>query len=284
MILIKNRIHAGFFSNFNAVIGWYWYSIKTGIPVYIHWDGLENQNIFDKFFDQKYQYSPHQYEYDANFQSSPLYTDQIKELFRTDIGESLYNYDNGWFFCQGKVYTDPALSKLRHLYNKVYNHSLKLRTQVIPVCNIPPKTLGVNYRFINHYFTTDGKMTPFKNLMSLEEYNNMYLQQMESTFENGKYEKIYIASSQRIFFEKCLNKFKDKMIFIPLNRLEEDRCEIHRNVPLKKEYTDVLSEVNNLSRCENLLVCPSNITFALLYMNPNINYEIFNFLKETYTG
>jgi len=285
MILIKNRLSAGFFSNFNAAMGWYWYSMKIGTPIYIDWDGSPNENIFNYFFEQKYKYNSHQYEHNANFQHSPLYTNEIKELFKQEIGESFYNtYDNGWFFCNGKIYKDSSLSKLRHLYNKVYNENLKLKTHLVPITNIPENTLGVNYRFINFYFTNDGKMTPYKNIMSLEEYNNKYLHDMETEFENGKYEKIYVASSQRIFFEKCLNKFKDKMIFIPLNRLEEDTWEIHRNVPLKKEYTDILSEINNLNRCKKLLVSPSNITFALLYMNPNITYKPFDFITETYTG
>ena len=94
MILIKNRLNAGFFSNLNAAIGWYWYSMRTEIPIHVHWDGLENKNIFDEFFHQKYRYQPYDYENNANIQHSSLFTEQIKDAFKEDIGELLFNkYD-----------------------------------------------------------------------------------------------------------------------------------------------------------------------------------------------
>jgi len=285
MILVKNRLNAGFFSNLNAALGWYWYSMRTDVPVHVHWDGVPNKNVFDEFFQQKYAYKPHNYENNANVQHSPLFTDQIKEAFKEDIGELLFNkYDNGWFFCKGSVYTESEFVKLRRVYNYVYNENLKLKSELIPVSNIPEKTLGVNYRYIKMYFTNDGKMTPFKQIMSLEEFNKKYLEQIESTFESGKYEKIYVASSHRVFFEECLNKFKDKLLYIPMNRLEEDLWEAERNVPLTTEYTDVLTDTLNLTKCDHLLISPSNIIFAALYINPNVTYNIFDFLKETYTG
>jgi hypothetical protein len=285
MILVKNRLNAGFFSNLNAALGWYWYSMRTDIPVHVHWDGVPNKNVFDEFFQQKYAYKPHDYENNANIQHSPLFTEQIKEAFKEDIGELLYNkYDNGWFFCKGNVYTEPDFVKLRRLYNYLYTENLKFKSDLIPSYNIPPKTLGINYRYIIMYFTNDGKMTPFKNLMSVEEFNKKYIEQIESTFENGKYEKIYIASSQRIFFEECLNKFKDKLLYLPMKRVEENQIEFDRGVSMTKECVDVLTDTINLTKCDHLLISPSNIIFAALYMNPNINYQIFDFLKETYTG
>jgi len=288
MILIKNRLNAGFFSNLNTVLGWYWYSMRTETPVHVHWNGLPNKNIFDDFFYQKFKYDQYQYENNANFQHSPLYTDQIKEAFKEDIGEKLFNtYDNGWFFCQGKVYVDDDFQKLRSLYNYIYNENLKLKSDIIPSYDIPSKTLGINYRFIGMYFTNDEKRTPYKNLMSLEEFNTKYLDQIEYTFETGKYEKIYLASNHRIFFEQCLRKFQDKLLYLPIKRLEEHQGaypELDRGVSLKTEYTDVLTDTINLTKCDHLLISPSNIIFAGLYINPNISYEIFDFLKETYTG
>ena len=285
MILIKNRLNAGFFSNLNAVLGWYWYSMRTETPVHVHWNGLPNKNIFDDFFYQKFKYDQYQYENNANFQHSPLYTDQIKEAFKEDIGEKLFNtYDNGWFFCQGKVYDDDNFINIRRLYNYIYNENLKLKSEVIPSYDIPSKTLGINYRYIIMYFTNDGKMTPYKNLMSIDQYHKEYITQIENTFEKGNYEKIYIASSQRLFFEECLKKFKDKLLYIPMKRVEENQIEFDRGVSLRKEYTDVLFDTINLTKCDHLLISPSNIIFAGLYINPNISYEIFDFLKETYTG
>lgn len=285
MILVKNRLNAGFFSNFNAALGWYWYSMKTGIPIHVHWDGSPNENIFDYFFEQKHKYQTHTYENNANFQHSPVFTDEIKEEFKKDIGEILYNkYDNGWFFCNGKVYTEETFYKLRNLYNELYTKNLRLKTHLIPSIDIPQKTLGVNYRYIIMYFTNDGKMTPYKNLMSTDEYHKEYITQIENTFEKGNYEKIYIASSQRLFFEECLKKFKDKLLYIPMKRVEENQIEFDRGVSFRKECADVLFDTINLTKCDHLLISPSNIIFAALYINPNISYEIFDFLKETYTG
>lgn len=286
MILIKNRLSAGFFSNLNAVIGWYWYSIKTGIPVYIHWDGLENQNIFDNFFDQKYTYQNHFFESNSFYQFSPFYSDLIKNAFKEDISEEFYNkHENGWYLCKGKVYTDSDFQKLRNLYNYIYTTNLKIKPNKIITSNIAENTLGVNYRFIDMYFFNEAPdfSKPLKNYMSLDEYHSSYLEQIEKTFEEGKYNNVYLASSQRIFFELCLNKFKDKLLYLPMERLDEGLWQQNRNVTLEKEYTDVLTDVFNLSKCSHLLISPSNIAFALLYINPNITYNTFDFIKNLHT-
>lgn len=286
MILIKNRLNAGFFSNLNAAMGWYWISMRTGIPVHVKWDGIPNKNIFDDVFIQKYEYSAPTYENNANFQHSPLFTEEIKEAFKEDIDAELVSKYDGWFFCQGKIYTDPMFDKIRKLYNYVYIENLKLNPSLeLQNIKIHENTLGVNYRYIEYYFTNDGKMTPFKEIMSLDEYHKNYLTDIESEFENGKYDKIYVASSQKMFFDICCKKFKDKLTYLPMNRVDEGVLgELYRGVPLIKEFSDVLSDAINLSKCKHLIVAPNNITFAVLYMNPTITYKVINFLKETYTG
>ena len=286
MILIKNRLSAGFFSNLNAVIGWYWYSMRTDTPVYIHWDGLNNQNIFDEFFNQKYTYQSHFFESDGFYQFSPFYIDLIKDAFKEDVSEDFYNkYENGWYLCKGKVYVDDDFQKLRNLYNYIYTTNLKIKPNKITTSSIPENTLGVNYRFIDMYFFNEAPdfSQPLKNHMSLDQYHSLYLEQIEKTFEEGKYNNVYLASSQRIFFELCLNKFKDKLLYLPMQRLDEGLWQQNRNVTLEKEYADVLTDVFNLSNCSHLLISPSNIAFALLYMNPNITYNTFDFLKNLHT-
>lgn len=283
MLLIKNRLDAGFFSNLNAVINWYWYSMRTEIPIYVHWDGILNKNIFDLFFSQKYEYKSHFYENNAFVQHSALFTDQIKDAFKEDIGDVLSNKYNNWFFCQGKVYSETDFYKLRLLYNHVYNENLKLNQEFInnnqPLSN---KTLGINYRFIHFYQTESG--TPFKSLMSADEYNKKYMDEIELIFETGKFDKIYLASSQRPFFELCLEKFKDKLLYLPMKRLEADQEEYVRGVSLTEEYTNVIKDVINLTKCDHLLVSPSNIMFGTLYINPNVTFKVFDFLKNSVTG
>lgn len=284
MILIKNRLSAGFFSNLNAVINWYWYSMRTDIPIYVLWDGIQNKNIFDIFFQQKFKYESHNYENNANVQHSPLFTDQMKNALKEDVGDELFNKYQGWFFCQGTVYTEPNFDKLRQLYNYIYTENLKFNSHHIPNIELPINTLGVNYRYIHFYFTDDGKRTPFNTLMSVEEYNNNYLTQIESTFEKGKYSKIYVASSQRLFFDICLKKFKDKLLYLPMKRLEEHQTEYDRGIPLIDEFINVLTDVINLTKCSHLIVSPSNLIFGALYINPYITFEMMEFLKHTHTS
>lgn len=286
MILIKNRIKAGFLSNLNAVIGWYWYSMRTDTPIYVHWDGLSNKNIFDEFFNQKYTYQSHFFESDSFYQFSPFYIDLIKDAFKEDVSDEFYNkYENGWYLCKGKVYVDDDFQKLRTLYNFIYTENLKFKPESISTFNIPENTLGINYRFIDHYFFNEAPdfSQPLKNHMSLDQYHSLYLDQIEKTFEDGKYNKIYLASNQRIFFELCLNKFKDKLIYLPMERLDEG-IHLNKNVTLQQEYAGILTDIFNLSQCSHLLISPSNIAFALLYMNPTITYTPFHFLTNFHTG
>jgi hypothetical protein len=284
MILVKNRLNAGFFSNLNAALGWYWYSMRTEIPIHVHWDGIPQKNIFEEFFYQKYKYEPHQFENNANFQHCSLYTEQIKEAYKEDLGEDIFNkYDNGWFFCQGLLYTEPHFEHVRKLYNYIYTENLKLHSEVLQQPKLPENTMGVNYRFLRFYFTNDGKRTPFFKLMSVEEYHKKYINQIESAFENGGYDKIYLASSQQGFLDLCLSKFKDKLLFLPMKRIEEHQTEFERGTTLIEEYVNVLKDVTNLINCRHLVVSPSNLIFGTLYMNPNISFTVFDFLKQTYT-
>lgn len=284
MILVKNRLNAGFFSNLNAVLGWYWYSMRTETPIYVHWDGLYSENAFDKFFEQKHKYVQHDFEHNANVQHSLLFTDQIKEAYKEDIGETIFNkYDNGWFFCQGLVYTEEIFNHLRQLYNYVYTENLKLKTSLLNPLSIPKKTLGVNFRYIQFYYTNDGKRTPFKTIMSFEEYYKKYMEEIESVFERDNYEHIYLASSQKYFTDLCSEKFKDKFICNSMKRVGEYQSEYDRGVSLTEEYTKVLEDAINLTNCDHLLVSPSNLMFGVLYINPNISYDVVNFLKETHT-
>lgn len=284
MILIKNRLNAGFFSNLNAVLGWYWYSMRTEMPIYVYWDGISGKNAFDEFFEQKYKYEPHNFEYNANVQHSPLFTNQMKEAFKEDIGETIYNkYDNGWFFCQGLLYTELDFCRLRRLYNYIYSENLKFRHKLIQHPIIPPNTLGVNYRFLRFYYTNDGKRIPWHTFMSIEEYHKKYIEQIEFYFENGKYDRLYVASSQQGFLNLCLDKFKDKVLFLPMKRIGEMQTEYDRGVTLNEEYINVLKDVTNLINCTRLLISPSNLIFGVLYINPNIEFDVFDFLKQTNT-
>ena len=188
MILIKNRLNAGFFSNLNAVIGWYWYSMRTGIPIHVKWDGIPGGNIFNIFFKQKYDYVSHEYEHNANVQHSPLFTDQIKNAIKEDLGDEIVNKYDGWFFCQGVVYTEPDFYKIRQLYHHVYSENLTLRYEVPDQHHWNDKNiLGVNYRFIHFYFTDDGVRTPFNTLMTTQEYNKKY--HKENYITHGIYKK-----------------------------------------------------------------------------------------------
>lgn len=284
MILVKNRLNAGFFSNLNAALGWYWYSMRTEIPVHVHWEGIPQKNAFDVFFKQKYEYSPHSYEHNANVQHSALFTDQIKEAYKEDVGDKIFNkYDNGWFFCQGILYTEPEINHIRRLYNYIYSENVKLNSELIQQPQLPENTLGINYRFLRFYYTNDGKRTPFHTLMSVEEYHKKYLDQIELTFETGKYDNVYIASSQQGFLDMCSKKFKDKMLCLTMKRIGEHQTEFERGSPLTEEYVNVLKDVNNLINCRHLVISPSNLIFGVLYMNPNVGFDVFDFLKQTHT-
>lgn len=283
MILVRNRLNAGYFSNLNAVLGWYWYSMRTEIPIYVLWNGIPDHNVFDIFYQQKFVYQPHNYEHDANVQHSTMFTDQMKEAWKEDIGETIYNkYDNGWFFCQGLLYTEPDFNHLRQLYNYIYTENLKFRFN-LDQPKLPENTLGVNYRFLRFYYTNDGKRTPWHTFVSVEEYHKKYMEQIESAFENGKFDHIYVASSQQGFLDLCSEKFKDKLLSLPMKRIGEHQTEYERGVSLIEEYTNVLKDVNNLINCRHLVISPSNLIFGVLYLNPNITFDVFDFLKQTNT-
>lgn len=279
MIIVKNRLNAGFFSNFNAVLGWYWFHMRTDIPIHVMWDGLPGENIFNRFFTQKFEYSTPLFESNGNVQHSHVFSEDLQSAFKEDIGDELYDKYNGWFMCRGSLYTEPTFQKLRDLYNHIYLSNLTPKYSFPNI--VPENTLGVNYRYINMYLTEGG--IPFSQRMTTEAYHNLYLNEIEERYESGKFDKIYVACSHKMFFDICESKFKDKLLYIPMERLKENLWEIHRNSPLTEEFANVLHDVHNLTQCSDLLISPSNIIFSTLMFNPNVPFTVFKFLKDAHT-
>jgi hypothetical protein len=309
MIIIKNRPLAGFFSNFNAVIDWCWYSELSGEPIYILWNGWDRDgiNIFEELFNQKYKFEPSDKNNDGYYQGSSFRINRVDQLRQQIVGD-MYDEYKGWFYCGGKIYLNPKFGKLRAVLYNAYAKYLTLKPNIISFADFSKKTLGVQYRFILHYFQNSELNLPLSARLSNEQYHEMCLNQIERTFESGGFEQIYLGCDQHGFLELCKIKFQDKLIYVNHQRtfgLEDwtrktssylDGSSISsitdggfrkgwiKTESLLDEYVYVLTDTINLSRCHYFIGSPSNVTFGILTFNPNLQFEIFDHLKDIYTG
>jgi hypothetical protein len=120
--------------------------------------------------------------------------------------------------------------------------------------------------------------------MSIDTFIKKYLIQIEQTFENNQFEQIYLGCDQEIFLEKCQMKFKDKLIYPIHNRARGQEDWFTKTTSLLDEFVYALTDAMNLSKCHYFLGSPSNLTFAVLTFNPDLDFQIFNHLKTVHTG
>lgn len=288
MVLLNNRLNAGFFSNFNAAIDWAWYSKVANDPTYIHWNGFESQdgNMFEKLFRQKYVNDKCQNVYNGYYRWSPYRSSEVDNLRRITIPD-LYDAFDGWFFCDEEVYRHPQFNTLRHVLHTAYTEQFSFNENLqFPLADFSLKTLGVQYRFIVHYRNKTTEV-PISSIMTLDEYNELYIKQIEDTFEKGNFEQIYLGCDQENFLQLCHKKFGDKIICTEHIRSvginDWTSKIIQTNNSLLDEWVYVLTDAINLSKCDYFLGSPSNVTFGVLTLNPNLNFEMFKHLKHMLT-
>jgi hypothetical protein len=291
MIKIENDcggyLPGGFFSKFLIVLDWVHNSIYEKEKVYVDWTcrGNLDHNLWDTLFEQ-----PSLSEdkdrvsilYHYRFYHSDYAYSKIHEIL------PMYNEYNGKFWNNPKVFIDNNFQLLRDEYNKSWN-KISVKKHVNEniqkyLNNFGNKTLGVTVRIPLHYTYNQPEGEAISRRMSPESYYDQIYQEIKSEFENGGYDKIFVACDVDYFIKLMVDRFgEDKIIFTEYKRVNGlDQDWVEKKLTFKEEYFLILSDVLLLSKCDLIMGGSSNIFLGSLFINNHVKFKIFNLLNEVY--
>lgn len=292
MIKIENECHGslpgGFFSKFLIVLDWVHNSIYQKEKVFVDWScrGNLDYNLWETLFEQ------------------PLLNEDITERnitlfhYRFYHQEHIYkkineiipifkNY-NGKFWNNPIIFNDTDFQNVRNEFNKAWK-KIKIKSHVINDVNyylekFGKKTLGVTVRIPLHYTYEKPEGNAISKTISPHTYYDLIYEEIKNEFENGNYDKIFIACDVEYFINLMINKFgKEKLVFTEYDRVKGlDNDWVEKKLSLKDEYFLILRDALLLTECNLILGGSSNIFIGSLFMNNNVNFKIFKLLKDVY--
>lgn len=271
-IIVTNR-SAGFGSNFLQALDWYWYAEDTGVPVYIDWQE-SGRNVFEDLFEQIPRPTGNVFTTNTYYNAGSLSDPKIDELRFQRM--PIYKKYNRFLFSIPGLYHEPTLPDIRLFFNSLMSKNLKLKSPT-PYLNLSD-ALGVHMRFMGHFYTDFGPTNPLSNVMSQSEFYSKNLEQIKSKLVS--FDKFYLACDDNTFFNMCINI--PNAIYQKYSRTDGDW--MFKRKTLSGENWLAMNDILNLSRCKEMMGCVSNFTFTTLVMNPSLKFQLFDTVKNVYTG
>lgn len=261
---------AGFFSNFLRYIAW---TLCHGNEkIIFHFvdtpgnhpkpsltqDILEKENIWNVIFEQ------------PEYNLSNFIGNNCECNFPTEYPSPLDKINNGYIYCNAKIYTHEHFQRIREIY---YGETQKLiLTPYIKeyinknstMLLYPEKTLAVFIRFPGHYRTND---------------DNIYaiISEIEEILDKHNLDYIYLVTMVDEYVQLFINKFKNKVIFFGNKRLTtKNKDWLDEMSDYKQECIDCFSEVYLASKCKFAIGASSNMLLGCLFLNPTMEFKIFD--------
>jgi hypothetical protein len=290
MIIIENDCQGnrtgGFFSKLLVVLDWIHNSIYTKESVYIDWTCLDpkKNNVWELFFNQPnmvegfpekitklfhYRFYHHQHIYD-----------KLEDIMGED--EFKFKYTNS-----SKIFSHPNFNNIRKEFNKAWKFiELKdtIKKGLEEYSEVGSSTLGVAVRPPLHYTYNEGGLLSHR--VSPQQYYEDISKQIIEKYKLGNFKKIFIACDIQYFIDLMIQKVGDKnLIYTKYNRITHINDDwMSKNLPVESEYNLILRDSLLLSKCGHIMGGSSNIFLGVLYINPNLNFTIFNVIKDSYGG
>ena len=276
---------AGFFSNFLKYIAWtlcyenekiIFHFVdtieKTGqyktmnpistITPYL----LYKENIWDIMFIKKEEYSLE----DLNGQA-------CETNFPTEGYPSPLNkINNGYIYCNANIYRHEHFQQIREIY---YGETQKLTlTPYIKeyihknskALVYPEETIAVFIRFPGHYN---------------DKNDNIYdiISEVEILLHKHNLSYIYLVTMVDEYMKLFMDKFKNKVIMFGNKRLTNIKMDwIDDMQDYKQECIDCFSEVYVASKCKFAIGASSNMLLGCLFLNPTMEFKIFDITANSH--
>lgn len=291
MINIQNISNStsppGFFSWFLLALDWIHNSLYTDEKIYIDWSHNNNskKNLWSLFFEQPF------FKKDTFLLNTSNFRNNCnKKILYEHLDKiiPIYNKYNGYFANNPQIYRDNKFYTVRNEFNKAWCH-LIFKENILSEINAlkikinKTKNLGVAVRIPSHYAVSPEGLAVV-NLINPREFYEKILKEIEIEFYTNDYEKIFICCDVQPFIDLLIAKFgKKKLIYIDYERVKTyDDDWVTKNIPLEKEYKLVLFDTLLLSECNFLMGGSSNIFLSSLFINKNVNFKLFDCLKDLY--
>jgi hypothetical protein len=276
--------NSGVFSNFLRVLDWIWYHKYSNVPISINWqgtiDGVLKLNTLSE--EKDIQFSTHkwvesesyrldEYALDSRRNSIPFYDDYVLRGVR------------GYFYTNPKIYTEENFHILRNEFRNLYDNFINfeedfLRSNKSNIVSKEFKTLGVHLRYSGHYCHNFHEGPKFNNEHFYKENAEYVLQ----SFIKGNYEYVYIACDVEDFYDEVFKLIpKEKVLRLDYKRNTGDKDWSDKlNIDMKLEVENVFHDFFNLSKTDHLIMSVSNVSFAVLTINPVLSFELFPMLSN----
>lgn len=292
MITVKNNCNGtlppGFYSNFLIVLDWVHNSIYTKEKIIVKWncDGREQENLWEIFFDQ-----PNIITNENNRNLSiNHYRFMNKNLIFNDIDKilPLYKKYDGNLWNRFDLFYESDFKNLRNEYNKAWN-LIKIKDTITKEIknyekDFKGKILGATVRIPLHYTFDKPEGIPLSNKIKPEEYYELIAEEIIEEYNKNKYDKIFICCDVKFFIDLMLEKLgDDKLIYTSYNRVTNLNGDWNeKKLSFKDEYKLIIIDSLLLSKCDYIMGGSSNIFLGTLFINNNVDFKIFNVLKNLY--
>lgn len=287
--IIVKKDKCGIGSNFLRLLDWLWYTKHSNDNVYIDWmyNGLD---LLAQVFDydnikptNDYKYFDHyvgKYHFELNAEAIEKRKSDIS--FYTKYGVRAININSGYFYTTPHLYFEPDFYTFRKLMFGIYSGKFSLKKDFKESLINDKNILGVHVRAPLHYCEKEHN-GPFaiKNAADFFEECSKYVY---NVFNKDGYEKIYVACDIEDFFGSLLKYFDEKQI-VKTNylRLTGDKDWTERKYSEEKMFTDVFTDIFNLSRCDKLICGVSNMTLTSMIVCPELKFEFFPRLNNLHS-
>ena len=267
---------SGFFCHFFYILGGVNYCLNNNLKPVVDWSHIFNiygdssrpeSNPFEYFFNQKYSIND--------------LTPDNHIVAPDGFSKDVWPEDHIPYGVEGLKLRD--YSTLVSKFNKVFTDVFSIKEDILKEINTDVskyKTLGVHCR------RSDMVLGHPQHAL-VHDLNETYSKVIK-TFEQGNYEKIYLATEENEIIDFFKEKFQDKLIYQEniwradpgvkewcwYNMRSNDRPQ-HNYLKGKEVLLDSL----NLSKCDSIICSISNVSYSAIIFN-NLNYSNIYYFDE----
>jgi hypothetical protein len=248
---IIHKIHDGdgFFAKFNHVLMHLNEADSLGLIPYVDFTKPSNLRDHHNSINNEWEYC---------FNQDVSIHDVYKNNHQISNGLFL-----GWYPAQGKNYRNKELS-LR--LNSLFQKYVKVKPEILNNLNQEIKkfkTLAVHCR--------RSDMASFHPEIGLNYTNEIFFEKTMKIFNEGNFEKIYLATEEYEILDFFKRELGDTLIHQDCFRVGINESPVHKNDsrPLHRtlQCQEVLIDALNMSECESLLCGVSGVSNGVIYIN-----------------
>jgi hypothetical protein len=247
-IIHKNHNGDGFFAKFNHVLMHLATSIELNLIPYVDYTRPSNLRDHSNVIKNEWEYC-----FDQNYKIEEVYKDYV--LSDGNFKE--------WYPAGGKNFKNKELvKKLNFLYEKY----IKVKPEILDKLNQEVKkfkTLAVHCR--------RSDMVNYHPNIALNYTNEIFLNKTLKIFNEGNFEKIYLATEEFEILDFFKRELGDKLIYQDCFRVGPNESPVFKNDsrPLHRtlQCQEVLIDALNMSECESLLCGVSGVSNGVIYIN-----------------